>query len=290
MFVKDNTIKSFRAFFINCLSKLYDINEINQLYNLTFLYYKGWDKISIKLNEGNLLSESELIHLNKITKRLKNSEPIQHIFGETNFYGLDFFVNKNVLIPRQETEELVDLIIKNNNNTPINLLDVGSGSGCIPITLAKKCKNINPFAIDVNNFALEIANKNAKKHNVNLKLYCVDILQLSDISNIIPENIDIIVSNPPYITNKEKEIMHKNVLNFEPHIALFVEDTTPLIFYEKITILAEKKLNTGGKLFFEINENFGKETLELVNKYNFKDAILIKDINGKDRIIHTTKC
>ena len=288
MFVNNNTIQTFKAYFFERLNHIYGEGEVNQLFNLTFFYFKGWDKISLRLNERELLSESELLQLNAVVKRLVNSEPIQHIFGETNFYGLDFKVSKDVLIPRQETEELVDLILSKYKNHPVHILDIGTGSGCIPISLAKSSSLIKVSAIDVSKEALAIAKENANTHQINLSLYECDILQANDLS-IIEEKVDLIVSNPPYITMEEKKLMHKNVLDFDPHLALFVENETPLVFYEKITQLAERTLNEGGELYFEINEHFGIETVNLVSQFNFQNVELIKDINGKDRIVSAIK-
>lgn len=288
MFVNNNKIQTFKAYFFERLNHIYGEGEVNQLFNLTFFYFKGWDKISLRLNERELLSESELLQLNAVVKRLVNFEPIQHIFGETNFYGLDFKVSKDVLIPRQETEELVDLILSKCKNQHVHILDIGTGSGCIPISLAKSSSSIKVSAIDVSKEALVIAKENANMHQIKLNLYECDILQANDLS-IIEEKVDVIVSNPPYITMDEKKLMHKNVLDFDPHLALFVENETPLVFYEKITQLAEKTLNEGGELYFEINEHFGIETVNLVSQFNFQNVELIKDINGKDRIVSAIK-
>lgn len=289
MFVENNTIQAFKTYFFKRLNPIYEEGEVNQLFYLTFFYFKGWDRITLRMNEKEKLSESELLKLNLIIKRLVISEPIQHIFGETNFYGLDFKVSKDVLIPRQETEELVDLIIANSYKKPIHLLDVGTGSGCIPLSIAINAPNIKVSAIDVSKEALIIAKENASLHNVNLDLYEIDVLNLDSISSKIPAQVDVIVSNPPYITMDEQQLMHKNVLDFDPHLALFVENNTPLIFYIKITQLAEEKLKEGGELYFEINENFGEETVNLVKEYQFKNVELIKDLNGKDRIVKAIK-
>ncbi len=289
MFVQNNSLTAFKTFFFERLQVIYEEGEVKQLFYLTFFYLKGWDKITLRLNEKTLLSESELFQLRTVVKRLAQSEPIQHIFGSTHFYGIDIIVNKHVLIPRQETEELVDLIIQRNQGRPIRLLDIGTGSGCIPIAVGINLPNAKMYAIDVCAEALKVAAKNAKENNVNIELHQADVLKVDDLSNVITESVDVIVSNPPYITAQEKEQMHKNVLNFDPALALFVANETPLVFYEKITELAAQKLAKGGQLYFEINEQFGAETLELVKKYPFCEVELLQDINGKDRIIKALK-
>ena len=289
MFVVTNTIASFKDYFYDRLKNIYEKSEVEQLFNLTFFYYKGWEKLQLRMSERELLSESELLYLRSIVKRLINAEPIQHIFGKTTFFDLEFTVTPSVLIPRQETEELVALILQKNHSSAKKLLDIGTGSGCIPIAIAANAKQLSVSALDVSEEALLIAQQNALANQVDLPLFCCDILNISDLSTVIPTPIDIIVSNPPYVTLKEKEQMHKNVLDFDPHLALFVADDAPLIFYAKISALAYQKLPTGGELYFEINEYFGQETVDLIKGYGFTKVSLLKDLNGKDRMIHAIK-
>lgn len=289
MFVKDNSVLSFKKYFFDKLNSTYEIEEVEQLYALCFFYFKGWSKVELRMNERMLLSESELLELNKILKRLAFSEPIQHLFSSASFFDLEFYVDQNVLIPRQETEELVDLILRNTNGRTLSLLDIGTGSGCIPIALAINNRKIKVSGLDVSNGAITIAKKNAETHEVDLTLYCEDVLTLSSLDSLESLKIDVIVSNPPYITMKEKEQMHKNVLDFDPHIALFVDDNAPLLFYKKITNLAFDKLEIGGELYFEINECFGVETKQMIEDVGFNKVYLIKDLNDKDRMIHAIK-
>jgi release factor glutamine methyltransferase len=289
VFVLNNNIHSFKNYFFKKLELLYDTAEVEQLYFLTFYYFKGWSKVELRMNERLLLSESELLKLNSYVKRLANFEPIQHIFSKAEFFDLKFYVNENVLIPRQETEELVHLILEQSKGQRKNLLDIGTGSGCIPIAIAVHNKAITVSAIEVSQKAISIAKRNAEDNKVNLSLYNCDVLTLENLNSIIPHSLDIIVSNPPYVTIKEKDQMHKNVLEFDPHLALFVEDNTPLIFYDKISNLAYNKLSVGGELYFEINEYYGQETKELVKSLGFTKVFLIKDLNEKDRIIHAIK-
>ncbi len=210
--------------------------------------------------------------------------------GETEFYGLPFYVNENTLIPRPETEELVEWIIKDcyvprNDARTIRILDIGTGSGCIAISLAKNIPNAEVFALDVSEKTLTIAKKNAVRNGVNVTFLHQSVLEIEDLG----QQFDIIVSNPPYVRHLEKAEINKNVLEYEPHLALFVEDNDALLFYRKITELAQKNLPENGQLYFEINQYLGKEMLELLEKYHFKNIELRKDIYGNDRMIKSMK-
>jgi len=280
------------------LKNYYDINEINSFINIIFDKLLSLSKIEIHSNKNIIIDDKIEKKINQIIDDLKNEKPIQYIFGETEFFDLKFEVNKNVLIPRPETEELIDWIISNThpltqnervNN--INILDIGTGSGCIAISLAKNLPNANVYAIDISENALEIAKKNALKNKVKIIFAKYDIL--SDM-NLFSKNktlgekqifFDIIVSNPPYVRELEKKMMSKNVLNYEPETALFVENSNPLIFYDKICNFANKYLKPKGKIYFEINEYLSKEMIELIKNHNFTNIELKKDINNKDRMI-----
>jgi release factor glutamine methyltransferase len=230
---------------------------------------------------------------------LKKEKPLQYIVGETEFYGLPFLVNENTLIPRPETEELVELIIKSYNLQPTTynpkILDIGTGSGCIAISLAKNITNSQVFAIDVSEKALTTAKKNAEINEVTINFIQADILKVDDLENLsnsnskLPSQYDVIVSNPPYVRNLEKSEIKPNVLEYEPHLALFVDDSDALLFYRKIAELAKKNLKENGKLYFEINQYLGKETVELLENLGFNDVVLKKDIYGNDRIIQCTR-
>lgn len=219
--------------------------------------------------------------------RLQKHEPIQYVLEQSHFYGMDFAVSPAVLIPRPETEELVQLILtENDTKNELKILDIGTGSGCIAITLAKMLANAEVFAIDISQDALQIARKNAKANQTRVHFRQADILAVPHDDNIY----DVIVSNPPYIALAEKVAMQANVLNFEPAQALFVPDDNPLLFYEKIKLFAEKNLCEGGKLYFEINEKLGKEVVDLLEISAFFAKIqLVQDLQGKDRIITATK-
>ena len=218
--------------------------------------------------------------LKQITTDLKTNKPIQYILGKTDFYGLKLKVNEHTLIPRPETEELVDWVLKQEFSSA---LDIGTGSGCIPIALAKHT-NASIMAIDVSENALEVAKENAILNTVKVKFILQDILH----SESLPK-VDLIVSNPPYVLDNEKVKMQKNVLDFEPDLALFVANNNPLIFYKKIAQLAFESLNENGKLFFEINEQFGADTIAMLTEIGFVNIALKKDINDKDRMVKATK-
>jgi release factor glutamine methyltransferase len=225
---------------------------------------------------------------NAILTKLQQEIPIQYILGKTHFYGLDFEVDENVLIPRQETEELVEWIITNQQiNKSINqqILDIGTGSGCIAISLAKNLTSAKVYAIDVSEKALNVAQKNADLNQVEVTFINQNILETEDLQ----ASFDIIVSNPPYVRNLEKAEIKKNVLANEPHLALFVDDHDALIFYRKIAELAQKNLKENGQLYFEINQYLGKEMVDLLQKMGFVEVALRKDIYGNDRMIMAMK-
>lgn len=275
-------LKEFRETFSKQLSATHPKTEIDTFFFMLIEEYLGLQRIDTVLKPDFLITTNKLSLLNTALKRLQNEEPLQYILGKTEFYGLPFLVNKNTLIPRPETEELVELILKEaNKSKPLQILDIGTGSGCIPVTLAKKRPKATVFAMDVSEEALSIAKQNASLHNVVINLLQEDILK----AEILPQKFDIIVSNPPYVRTLEKVAIKNNVLANEPHLALFVEDNNPLIFYDKIADLAKEHLRKNGKLYFEINEYLGKEMIALVALKGFKDIQLKKDVFGKDRIL-----
>ena len=244
-------------------------------------------RVDLALKPDFEIDELEIQKWKNIIDQLQLQKPIQYILGETEFYGLRFKVNSSVLIPRPETEELVDWILKNNSNKSkqLRILDIGTGSGCIPITLARNLNNSEVSAVDISRDALKVAEVNAEINKVKVNFIEMDILKTTKLS----ERYDIIVSNPPYVRELEKQKMHKNVLEFEPHIALFVEDEDPLLFYLKITQLASKSLSEGGQLYFEINQYLGERMVQLLSDYKFRDIEIRKDIFGNDRMIFGRK-
>ena len=278
-------IKDYRTQFIDVLTPIYDSGEAESFFYLILEEKQKLKRIDLALQPDLLFLEGEIVVWNSILEELKKEIPIQYLLGTTSFYGLDFEVNPNVLIPRPETEELVEWILESQKSKVesqfLKILDIGTGSGCIAISLAKNLPNATVSAIDVSEKALATAKKNAQNNSVNVSFINQNILQAEDLK----QQFDIIVSNPPYVRNLEKEEIKKNVLDNEPHLALFVEDEDALIFYKKIANLALKNLTTNGILFFEINQYLGPETVALLEELQFKDIELRKDIYGNDRMI-----
>lgn len=281
------TILEFKRYFKSELSELYTEAESAQLYSI-FLYEKtGFDNFQQRrfANQELLISDEE--ELQEITSELKTGKPYQQILGHTEFYGKKFFVDENVLIPRPETEELVELAISKIKNLKskiqnLKLLDVGTGSGIIPITLKKHFKNAEISAMDISEKALEIAKKNADFHKTE-----INFIQKDYLNTELTEKYDIIISNPPYIGIEENIEIEDSVKGFEPNIALFSPTSDALIFYKKIAKDGEKHLNENGMIFLEINQKLGKETLELFS--NYSESRLIKDLSGNDRFVLAKK-
>ncbi|HQK40109.1 peptide chain release factor N(5)-glutamine methyltransferase [Flavobacterium alvei] len=281
-------IKEYRAQFIQELLPIYDAGEAESFFYLILEEKRNLKRIDLALNPELTFSNDEIEVWNLILNQLKKEIPIQYLLGKTSFYGLEFEVNPNVLIPRPETEELVEWIIQSQKSKAesqkIKILDIGTGSGCIAISLAKNLPNAQVFAIDVSEKALATAQKNTKINEVNVTFLLKNILETEDLE----QQFDIIVSNPPYVRELEKQEIKKNVLDNEPHLALFVDDNDALIFYRKIAELAQKNLSPNGQLFFEINQYLGKEMIDLLEKMGFKNIELRKDIYGNDRMIRGT--
>ena len=278
-------IKEYRTEFLQELTPIYDAGEAESFFYLILEEKNQLKQIDLALHPDLIFSADEIMVWNSLLESLKKEIPIQYILGKTNFYGLDFYVNENVLIPRPETEELVEWILKSQKSKVKSqkpkILDIGTGSGCIAISLAKNLSDASVFAIDVSEKALATAKKNATINEVNVTFIEKNILETEDLE----QQFDIIVSNPPYVRNLEKEEIKKNVLEHEPHLALFVEDNDALIFYRKIAALAQKNLSPNGQMYFEINQYLGVEMKDLLEKMNFKNIELRKDIYGNDRMI-----
>jgi len=284
-------IKDYRAHFIQELVPIFDSGEAESFFYLILEEKLQLKRIDLALNPDLTFSNEEIQIWNSILEQLKKEIPIQYLLGKTSFYGLDFEVNENVLIPRPETEELVEWIIQSQKSEvrgqKIKILDIGTGSGCIAISLAKNNSNVEVFAIDVSEKALATAQKNAEINSANVTFIQKNILEVVSLSAVegLNHKFDIIVSNPPYVRELEKKEIKKNVLDNEPHLALFVEDNDALIFYRKIAELAQKNLSQNGRLFFEINQYLGREMIDLLEKMNFKNIELRKDIYGNDRMV-----
>jgi release factor glutamine methyltransferase len=259
--------------------------EIESLIFLIFEKLKGYSRTQFLMAGDVELSNEEVIIIERIVVRLKNHEPIQYILGETEFYGLPFYSVPGVLIPRPETEELVQWIIQENKLLAPNILDIGTGSGCIAVSLRKNIPRATVLACDISPVCLETTCRNAELNTVDVSVFEYDVLNHTP--EIVFPQLDIIVSNPPYIRESEKLHMQKNVLDFEPGLALFVSDEDPLLFYECIADFALSHLRNGGSLYLEINEAFGLECQIMLHGKGLTKEILKKDINGKDRMIRS---
>jgi release factor glutamine methyltransferase len=295
-------IKKYRAQFSTSLSPIYPKTEIDSFFFILVDEYLNLERIDVTLNPDFKINNESLLVLNRALEKLENEEPIQYIIGNTEFYGLPFLVDKHTLIPRPETEELVEWILleaaklqSSNASKSLNILDIGTGSGCIPISLAKKIPTATISAIDVSVGALKIAKKNATLNKVKVEFIEANILQTEHLNifadsstssnTISKKQFNIIVSNPPYVRELEKKEIQNNVLQNEPHLALFVSNENPLIFYEKIADLSKQNLTKDGLLFFEINQYLGQETLKILIEKGFKNIELRKDVFGNERMI-----
>lgn len=276
-------LQEFRLLFNKELSELYPKTEIDAFFFRLVEHKLKLQTIDVFLKPEYTIASDKIIALKNVLERLKQEEPIQYILESTEFYSLPFKVNKNVLIPRPETEELVRWVLEDikDIDTKISILDIGTGSGCISISIKKNLPNTTVFGLDISSNALKVSKENAIRNKVDITFIKEDIINVKKIKL----KLDIIISNPPYIRELEKKEMKKNVLNNEPHLALFVDDNAPLIFYTKIADLALKTLNNKGVLYFEINQYLGKETKDMLHEKGFKNIILKKDLFGNDRMI-----
>jgi len=267
-------------YYIKQLKDIANEREIISWAYISIDFLLGYNRSECIINSDKEIGIDIIDRFRQIIEDLKANIPIQYILGETEFYGLKFKVNEHTLIPRPETEELVLWILEHEFNSA---LDIGTGSGCIPIAI-KKNKNVEISAIDVSEPALLVAKENAKTNEVKINFFKQDILKTDNL-----ERVDVIISNPPYILEKEKDLIISNVLDNEPHLALFVTNESPLLFYKKIAELSYACLSKNGLLFFEINESFGIEIIELLKCIGFVDIELKKDINEKDRMLKAIK-
>lgn len=267
------------------LQDIYGAEEVSSIFCIAADHISGYSRGDIILKGHVVISEQQKDAYLKVLNALKAGKPIQYIIGETMFYGLPFKLSPAVLIPRPETEELVEWVIQNSSlaevtGSALRIIDIGTGSGCIAISLKKNLPLSQVFALDVSKEAIDIASGNAALNQLDIDFIKADILKYST-----HQKFDVIVSNPPYITEKEEAEMHDNVLDHEPHLALFVPNETPLLFYEAIADFAWVTLSDMGLLFFEINEHYAKETIEMLMAKSFINIELRKDMQGKDRMI-----
>ena len=299
--MSSNLVRDCRRYYASELEKIYGSDEANALVMILLEHYFGIDRVKIAMEPELRLSESELLTLHFAVKELLKNKPVQYILGETEFCGMRFFVDENVLIPRPETEEMVKNIASHRDKACLvrtgcdvetdgrpSIIDIGTGSGCIAISLAKLLKNSVVTAVDVSEKALEVAKKNAEANGVDVNFIKDDILNPQN-PELIENKYDIIVSNPPYVCESEKSEMRANVLDYEPSTALFVSDNDPLFFYRKILEFAQKTLKPDGEVWFEINEKLGKEMKNLCIEKGFEKVEIIKDFRKRDRILRATK-
>ena len=285
MKVPSNLVKDIRNHYCEQLCSIYDKDEANAMILILLEHYFSINRVKMALEPQLRLSESEMLTFHFAVKDLLKNKPIQYIIGETEFCDLKFKVNENTLIPRPETSELVMKIVNRQQSTDnrlCSILDIGTGSGCIAISLAKMISGSKVFALDISEKALEVAKENAINNEADVTFIHDDILSLK---NKIDTKFDIIVSNPPYVRELEKAEMCDNVLNWEPHNALFVSDNDPLIFYRKILEFAKTHLKENGEVWFEINEYLGKEMTDLCKEMGFSQIETLNDFRGKERIL-----
>jgi release factor glutamine methyltransferase len=283
MGIKIQTIRDIRNYLAMELKEIYPVSEISAIASIIIKTLFGISRLH-QLSENDQYIPPEMVkRIKGICTDLKSGKPIQYILGETIFYDCIIMVNNDTLIPRPETEELVDLIIRENSGFTGNIIDVGTGSGCIAVALAANIPGASITAIDISDNAIKVAAQNADLNNVNISFLTADI------NNFKPSSqAGIIVSNPPYVRNSERQYMSKNVLDFEPQIALFVPDSDPLIFYRAILKMANVSLIPHGKVYFEINEAMGESMFRLLESFNYSGVKVFCDINGKERIIKGT--
>jgi release factor glutamine methyltransferase len=270
------------------LSGIYEPAESASITSMLMEEALGYERSKLFLKQDEILTEEKNILLDEWTSRLLKHEPVQYVLGHAWFYDLKFRVTPAVLIPRRETEELVNLVIKEHQPEERSILDIGTGSGCIAISLKKNLAGVSVTAIDVSAAALEIAEQNSRDLDARVKFLERDILKWR--SGPSGEKFDIVISNPPYVTESDSRLMSPNVKDYEPATALFVSDSNPLLFYREITDFALLHLNPGGKLYFEINESCGKEMVALLSQTGFEKIRLLQDMQGKDRFVAACLC
>ena len=289
MKVSGNKVKHLVELYFSELNLIYSESETEAILNSAFNHFTGYNRTEVILRQEENVNESDLLKLYKCCEDLKSGKPLQYILNSAWFYNINFFVNEHVLIPRPETEELVELIIKENPHCK-SLLDMGCGSGCIAVSIAANLSKCKIYACDINEKALHVSAINAKKNNVSLNLFKADILHSIDFSNLPIKNFDVIVSNPPYVLLSEKNSLDKNVKNFEPHSALFVGGKDPILFYKNILEYSEILLNNKGRLYFELNPKTAEKVKEIAVSGNlFSSVELITDMSGHIRFLKAVK-
>jgi release factor glutamine methyltransferase len=287
MFVKENTISAARAYFKERLQSQFSESELKSMWKLLICKRFDWSDSEFLMSSENRLSESDLLFVRSFVKRLQANEPFQYILGETTFCDLTILCDTRALIPRPETEELVAWISELLNLNFI--IDVCSGSGCIALGLKSRFPNARVFGVDVSEVANELAQANAQRNHLPVEFFKADVLEINSEFWKYLDAVDVIVSNPPYITCKEIEQMNPNVLDYEPHLALFVPNDSAIIFYERIAMLGLQKLNQNGFLFFELNPDFADQVIEMLKILGFSNIELKNDLQGKKRMLKAQK-
>ena len=280
MFVSTNQLKDLLPYYQRKLDNIYEAIEIENIFFLMAFFVFGLEKIEVRMNK-NPLTESELLKQREIVGRLQKGEPIQYITQKAEFYNLILQVNPSVLIPRPETEEMIDLILMNHKENQLKVVDIGTGSGCIPLALKSKKPQWFLTGIDISEAALSVAKANSHHLELNVNWIQKDIL-----TGALDGDTDIIISNPPYVLESDKLEMHKNVLLHEPELALFISDDKPLLFYNRIIDLAKNSLKNSGHLYFEVHELYSQEVVSAMKNNGFTSCLIIKDLQGKDRIVY----
>jgi release factor glutamine methyltransferase len=280
--IADNRVCTMRLYLRAELSALYDEREADNIANLLFGHFANWNRAEVVMHEKDRLSESEILNYHFALKRLKKNEPVQYVLGSTYFYGLEFKVNSHVLIPRPETEELVQLAIENCKKEKPNILDIGTGSGCIAIALKKNIAGSTVTALDISADALEVATTNAAANDVDINFLQANILD----HTLGNEKFDMIVSNPPYVLSSDADYMSQHVLNFEPHTALFVPDHDALLFYNRIIELSKTNLAKGGGVLCEMHESKKNEMEQLLLSQHINNFQFYNDMQGKVRFLY----
>ncbi|MBN1143084.1 MAG: peptide chain release factor N(5)-glutamine methyltransferase [Bacteroidales bacterium] len=272
--------------FTSGLSAFYPMDEIRNIFFLVSEHLLNYSKIDILMKGNEPISAEVAENFNQVLVRLRNWEPVQYILGRTEFYGLPFNVDQRVLIPRPETEELVEWIVRQEGARKTSILDIGTGSGCIAVALSARLSEAGVWACDIQKEALEVAVENARNNGVEINFFSFDMLNEQ---SSLPCKFDVMVSNPPYVREQEKAFMRRNVLDYEPSAALYVPDDDPLKFYRSIALLARKYLNDGGSLYLEINEKFPQEVVKLLKNAGLYAVEVKRDLGGKSRMVRGIK-
>lgn len=286
MFVTDNSICEVKAYFKSMLKHLFSERELKTIAQQFICKRLDWSNATYMMSKNATVSESDLLFFRAVVKRLLEGEPFQYVIGETYFYNIMLQTTPQALVPRPETEELVEWVLMELPEKFYRILDIGTGTGCIPLAIKKERPNNEIFGIDISESAIELAQNNSQLLKLDVSFVKYDILA-NDVDSEIQTTWDVIISNPPYIPDLEKKGMASHVIEYEPENALFVPDKTPLLFYERIAIFAKEHLSQSGMLFFEIHEDFGSEIIRLLKGYGFETE-LKKDLQNKDRMIKAT--